>query len=1492
MHVVKQGFAGCFALLLSLSGMRGQDTNASFAMSMAVVGGGSLCDLAWPTQPGLQYTLQKSTNLVDWTDVLTLVAQGDTANHVASIILSELRVFWRVVRLGAAEEPVAISPVIASYQVGEAVTKALVKIVTGGTQIVTNVIFFDHGVFLGQATPSLGNTWTFGLVWDGRSPQPRTLSARAITTDGTILATPAQTLLLADPSQFVPLKPDGSRDYGQFVVIDSNGKLAPFHFFPEGLGGAVSQTGAHFEFPDGAILRSQTGMGEIEFTSALFYRGRADTTPLAATAGTHRLSLDAVTPSAVTAALGLPSNVNVPLLWGRIPVAWLDGELGGSGWAGLKVRLPIGEFSLPQGQEFPRISVNPNSGDPALTITYFGEWVPFPGGPIFRIPRSEPLKLYLSLSGRLYAQGTVETAFSSGATVRGSVAWRDPYFELRFQGRNIVIQALSSLKRALPANPELCAPAGSTVTELDAAAKCLSSFRDVYRGLALGTAAQVDTTTNVPTTPLPEPLDSVGTALSAWASRLASWTTDRAGQVLDPEMITDLGRVVENAAKTGESANDLATVLKLLRDTLIAGGQLASATTPDTESGNLGAQFADAQARLVAAAERITGDAAAFEPSAEFAEAVARLGEVVAASSPPLAAPRIRKLDPKEPGSVDLHNVVSQLKSRIGPNFALRVLQAVSNQGLDGLASGELLAFLEELTVYQRLLGFVGSDLPPGVPTLAQVVQAAQNVKLHFVSQSDAGAIAANTPPDYLKLRDVVSDRGRFFALTDQLGLTMASDQGGFFVSTASLIQNFAAQFTGLPFADRPRACRQDLDFGSLIAEHTSDHGTAVAIQDVGALVDNCIAMTADALRSSAAATGCDELAQALIGAHFTIAPRDPAQEGDAFPDVTGRYESVDDRREKYITLQLNQGGRYLQGAIQLQEETSNGNSARYLIWKIEGLFLRQTQKPGRMEFGLRTVNTANNEIDFLSGTSERGPDGNLVITLSMAGQEIPLTQISRNGLFSDAILEAFEPGQRGALKANQQTPMHTRIIARTAADVASLTLTLDRYFSDSASALDEQAAAQELQDKLQRIDRRLTAGQRPIAASLMRRLLSSATPKVVAKSRITGNSLDFGNQAMLYWDLLLALTLREHLDLSTQLGLTAQQLQELQNSIGHANFHYEMIIFQSSATVGDLVLSFGAGELAVTINKFSPDGQLLKTFELTGHLGSYDPALSPLPASCTITTSTNTFDSPFDFSQSDFEGPFEFGYFSVNAAAPSQTDQPIPNLLDTVKRVAGLDPRLNTWAVGFFEVDGSGSFPAMTFVARPTFDDPKNGFQVNECANVGLGLDVGGGKLSATTPSATESLIFKPGEIVPFDTSARPHLQGGVFFEINGFTLTECGWQYLREFVAENHELFVGTKSKIQVHGHTDAAGGGAFNQQLSEARANSVKQALVGLLHPSLRTTISAIGHGESEHDAALGIGPDTVPAPNDALFRRADILVGGVVKGSLGAPITPQP
>ena len=1441
------------------------------------IGTNNTWQLRWNSTPGADYQLQRSkddrlpvSTTNTWLPVVTVRAASDITSAVDAAGPGVRQRFYRVVEL-TNDQSLAVSPVDPGGNTGGGAGNALLRIVIGGTQTVSSVVFMDGGNLLGNGVPGLGDSWDLNLPADGGVPRVRRVTARVTTVEGTVLETPASSFLQADVSKFVPVNADGSRAYGRFVSVDGSGLLGRFLFFPEGLGDAARVTGAHFDFPAGGSLRNLAGSTGIDFTAAQFFRGHQDSAPLSAGGGAHTLDVIDVTPVAVASALGLPGGTAQALLWNGLPMIWHDGALAETGWAGIKVRPPIGDFQLPGTQECALVSFDPKSGEPTLILCFHGVWAPFPKGPQFRIPRAEPLKIYVSLSGNIAAHGTVEATFADGATVRGSVSWREPNFEVRFQGRNIVIPALASLKRALPANPELCIPAGNSVTELDAAAKCLASFRDTYRALAMGGLAESSVTGGASLAPLGEPADPVGTALGAWASRFASWTTDRAGQTLDAQMITDLQKTVFNAGKTGESALDLPTVLKLLRDVMVLQQNRELPLGSGTAADGLRVQIQDAESRLFAAAERIVGETAGFEASPQFTEIVNLFGSATAVETAGGSGFRAAG-----GGSSRLQQLINATKAKIGPNFGLRVSQAAINQGLAGLSTRELLAFLEELAVYRELVVFSGGTVPAGRPTLQQVAQAAQNVRPHFASRSDA-----SVPADYFKLRDLVQERTRFFVLNDRLGMRMSSTDGSFFVQTRGLIQRLVETFLALPIANKARACR-DLEFVSALIAHTSDNGAGVAIAEADALVQNCNALTADALASASQSSRCDDLAQDLMKAGFTIARRDPVEEGAAFPDVTGLYESVENGTESYVTLQLNQGGRYLQGGMQLQVEDTEGRSARYIMWNLQGMFLRQTSEPGVMEFACRLVNVVDGATKFALGTSRPDGQGGVAIQIGQTA----FVQRSPSGRFSDSILAAFEPGQRRSITASQRTPMHTRITARTIADITNLRLTLDQYFSDAAGGAAEQVAAAEIQNKLDRIDRRLTAGQRPIAAAQIRRVLSTMAPRAVKKSKLTGNFTDIGNKTMLYWDLLLALSVRQNLDLSEKLGMTPTQFQEIQSSLGADNFRYKLTVRQTSATAGEALLTFGAGELDVTVKKFSPGGQLLDTFNLLGFIGSWSPGVGiPLPLSCSITTNSYEFDSPLSFVAADFAGPVDFAQFGVNAAMPPSS---FSLQLDLIKVAAGIDRSVNSWSIGYFSVYGSGRFPAMTFKTIPI-----EGFSVNGClANVGVGVDIGGGKITASDPPDDQSILFNPGQIVPFDTTANSDLDGGVFFEINGTNLTDCGWQFLRTFVAEHHELLVGVKSKIRVEGHADAAGGGAFNQQLSVGRANSVKSALVGLLGASLRATIAAVGFGETEHDQVLGIGPDTSPAPNDALFRRADIIVGGVVKATLGAPVTPQP
>ena len=83
-----------------------------------------------------------------------------------------------------------------------------------------------------------------------------------------------------------------------------------------------------------------------------------------------------------------------------------------------------------------------------------------------------------------------------------------------------------------------------------------------------------------------------------------------------------------------------------------------------------------------------------------------------------------------------------------------------------------------------------------------------------------------------------------------------------------------------------------------------------------------------------------------------------------------------------------------------------------------------------------------------------------------------------------------------------------------------------------------------------------------------------------------------------------------------------------------------------------------------------------------------------------------------------------------------------------------------------------------------------------------------------------------------------------GILFDVGGSTLRAAAEQNLRELAA-SLEDYEGTD--VLVVGHTDSTGEEAFNQSLSERRADAARNFLVGANLESERVT--AMGRGEME-------------------------------------------
>lgn len=111
--------------------------------------------------------------------------------------------------------------------------------------------------------------------------------------------------------------------------------------------------------------------------------------------------------------------------------------------------------------------------------------------------------------------------------------------------------------------------------------------------------------------------------------------------------------------------------------------------------------------------------------------------------------------------------------------------------------------------------------------------------------------------------------------------------------------------------------------------------------------------------------------------------------------------------------------------------------------------------------------------------------------------------------------------------------------------------------------------------------------------------------------------------------------------------------------------------------------------------------------------------------------------------------------------------------------------------------------------------------------------------------------------------------IDDSVLFDFNKDSLRPAS----KDTIANLAKLFNDLKIKnATISGHTDAIGSDAYNQDLSERRANSVRQALLGL---NVTTDLDAVGFGETKPVAPNEIKGKDNPAGRQA-NRRVEIFI----------------
>jgi outer membrane protein OmpA-like peptidoglycan-associated protein len=138
-----------------------------------------------------------------------------------------------------------------------------------------------------------------------------------------------------------------------------------------------------------------------------------------------------------------------------------------------------------------------------------------------------------------------------------------------------------------------------------------------------------------------------------------------------------------------------------------------------------------------------------------------------------------------------------------------------------------------------------------------------------------------------------------------------------------------------------------------------------------------------------------------------------------------------------------------------------------------------------------------------------------------------------------------------------------------------------------------------------------------------------------------------------------------------------------------------------------------------------------------------------------------------------------------------------------------------------------------------------------------GVQVDADGCPPPAPAPVVEEPVVVKEETIVVRD----------VHFEFNKSTLTAADKQVLSGVATRLKQE--SSTAQLRVTGHTDSVGSNAYNQRLSEKRANSVVQYLVESGVPRA-SFVSVAGAGESQPVA------DNKTADGRAMNRRTEIKI----------------
>jgi len=279
----------------------------------------------------------------------------------------------------------------------------------------------------------------------------------------------------------------------------------------------------------------------------------------------------------------------------------------------------------------------------------------------------------------------------------------------------------------------------------------------------------------------------------------------------------------------------------------------------------------------------------------------------------------------------------------------------------------------------------------------------------------------------------------------------------------------------------------------------------------------------------------------------------------------------------------------------------------------------------------------------------------------------------------------------------------------------------------------------------------------------------------------------------------------------------------EIDSQFSGNAFEYTIHIEEENRALDLEVGGIGATFLEITITKQRADGSgAPQTFKLQGAIGQLSAGLSlgDFPLAGGSGDDDIVVYSDIEYTATMLAGPI--GCFGATLAAGI-------GIIDI------------SFGQSMLNLYGNGTAPAFT-IPLPILDSD------HQLIPPSVELAAGFGSLTAWDDMSPGdlSLSVEPEDLSFTNESSEA---GSVQFDVDSATLRHCGEANLRMLVAEMRPVFENTNSVVSILGFTDATGTDAHNLALSQARAESVKAALVALVGEGLAVP--------SENIHAIGLG-----------------------------------